>query len=295
MVFVKKFNFFSQVLINKFFIEYFKVFEDRLNWFTIKDHVDVHFDNLYSFNHLINIENLQLHMFNSKKLIQHLSSTVVPDPMTASSFGLLYSNLKSLDLSYNTLNDLTSIKFPSSLEYLNLSNNNIINLNNSTFNWKNLTNLKYLNLSNNTLVSFNLFNTISSNEFIEKEEYNLQKIDLSGNNLINLNFLSSKACVLFKNLTTIDLSRNLISDLVKFTGSLRSINLTGNYLDELNESHFDFSYYFPSNMTEINLSYCKLHNTNQIESELIKACPGLTKLNLEGNSKLPKIEVTPSA
>ncbi|KAK6461115.1 hypothetical protein DFJ63DRAFT_216506 [Scheffersomyces coipomensis] len=281
MIFVKKFNIFNQILLDNFFNNYFNLFQQRLNWFSIKDHVDVHFDNLYSFNDLINIENLQLHMFNSQKLINHLS---IPLPSTDNSispnFCVLCSNLKSLDLSYNTLNDLSQINFPPSLNYLNLSNNNLINLNNSNFNWKNLTNLKHLNLTNNTLVNLNLFDSTNETNI---PTYALEKIDLSGNNLINLKFLSpSEYCSLFQNLKTIDLSRNLITNLIKFPTSLTNIKLTGNYLTSLNYN-FNPLEIFPETIHTLDLSYCKLNNINDLEFNLQRRLSHLRNLNVEGN------------
>lgn len=210
-----------------------------------------------SYNFSIQVKNLQLHLFDSSAIINHLE-------LNSSCF--LCDNLVTLDLSYNTLNDLSQIKFPSTLVELNFSNNNLLSL--SSFKWTDLTNLKVLNLANNNLMSIDLSDRMYLTEEGTRFPYSLAHLNLSGNNLLELN-LNYK---LFTELEDIDLSRNCITKLSKFPSKLLKINLTGNYMssffEELNGE------IFPKNLEELNISFCKIDynkcNTQELVAKLLK-------------------------
>ncbi|KAK6454740.1 uncharacterized protein RJT20DRAFT_60715 [Scheffersomyces xylosifermentans] len=271
----------NQLLIKNLFT-YLNGLNYKINWFKIRytgegNHLE---DSNYS---NLTIQNLQLHLFNSQRLITHLSQH---------SSCLLCDNLKSLDLSFNALNDLSSIKFPPSLTNLNLSNNSLIELNNFNFNWKNLVNLESLDLSNNNLLRI----VLPFRDF--QAPYKLSSVDFSGNNLMDLSFLSKTP--LFQNLEDINLSRNLITHLCRFPESVRNLNLTGNYLvtllEQLNGK------IFPSSLQKLDLSCCKVDGpycTNEFGElermyltreglfELVVGAEHLANiqwLNLEGNN-----------
>lgn len=189
------------------------------------------------YNFDVQVEYLQLHLFDSQGLVNHLNHRP---------HCFLCDNLRSLDLSYNNLNDLSMLRFPPGLTYLNLSNNNLSYLTNSTFNWNHLTNLNTFNLSNNNLLHIDLRSR-------DNASYSLQLVDLAGNNLIDVGFLASP---LFDSVEDIDLSHNLISTLMRFPPKTKKINLSSNYLTSL-FSQPDAPL-FPSTLEELDISWCKV-------------------------------------
>jgi hypothetical protein len=214
-----------------------------------------------SYNFRIQVKYLQLHLFDSSAIINHLK-------LNSSCF--LCDNLATLNLSYNTLNDLSQIKFPSTLVELNLSNNYLLSL--SSLKWTDLTNLKVLNLANNNLMSIDLSDRRVTREEENSFPYSLAHLNLSGNNLLELNL----NCKLFTELEDIDLSRNCLTQLSKFPAKLLKINLTGNYIssffEQLNGE------IFPKNLDELNISFCKIDYNKCNAQELVAKLLKLEKL-----------------
>lgn len=252
----------------KSMFEPFNLNNFKINWFTIKylpnsmtgnqqfDFEDLNERNAeYRINDFLKnndglmVENLKLHLFSSNNLLHHLRN----DP--SSDNACFYCNsLKTIDFSYNNLkdDDLQNINFPQLLEYLNLSNNNLCFLSNRNFNLTSLMNLKVLNISNNNIMQFN-FNT---NHLPSDHNYQLEHLDLSGNNLTDYQDLFKTNNLFFKNLTSIDLSRNLISKLSSFPSLLKRINLNGNHLNNfIKELNGEI---FPKNLLELYISFCRI-------------------------------------
>lgn len=232
----------SKQLVNQLIIKnlfrYLNGLNYRINWFKIRYTGEGNQLNESYYSNL-SIENLQLHLFNSVRLTEHLSRH---------SSCLLCENIKALDLSFNALSDLSMIAFPPSLVDLNLSNNNLIELTNSNFNWKNLVNLQTLNLSNNSLIRIDL------NDRHSMTNYKLISLDLSGNNLVDVSFLSSM--VLAQNLKRLNLARNLVTHVSRFPEQLVELNLMSNYLATLLDQITGNT--FPKMLQVLNLSYCKI-------------------------------------
>ena len=182
----------------------------------------------------------------------------------------LCENLKTLDLSYNNINDenLAKLYFPDLIQHLNLSNNNLHTISNN-FNINNLANLRNLNLSNNNLIRISISINIS---------LNLEVLVLSGNNLNNCNFLCKP---FFQNLLNLDISRNLISNLINLPTSLQRLDLSGNFLSSF--SNEQASNVFPNSLVELNLSWCKIlfkASLNVIETKRTLRIENLHKLKL---------------
>lgn len=177
----------------------------------------------------------------------------------------LCENLKTLDLSYNNINDenLAKLYFPDLIQHLNLSNNNLHTISNN-FNINNLTNLRNLNLSNNNLIRISISINIS---------LNLEVLVLSGNNLNNCNFLCKP---FFQNLLNLD-----ISNLINLPTSLQRLDLSGNFLSSFfNEQA---SNVFPNSLVELNLSWCKIlfkASLNVTETKRTLRIENLHKLKL---------------
>lgn len=163
----------------------------------------------------IETDNLLLQLFSSSNLLKHL----------VNDNGCFYcDHLRTLDLSYNNLTEwhLRSLQFPSTLEHLNLSNNQLRRLCNLTFPHRNLTNLKSLDLSNNNIMQLNIrdYDTLCG-------PYSLQSINLSGNIISDYSGMFKSG--FFRSLRTVDLSINLIENVSLFPESVTSIDLSGNY------------------------------------------------------------------
>lgn len=168
------------------------------------------------FNSEIAVECLLLHLFDSNNLIKHLQ---------VENGCFCCHGLKVLNLSYNNLTDyhLSTVEFPVGLQELNLSNNQLQNLNNSTFSFSKLTSLKNLNLSNNNIMHIELRDSPQHHE-----PYSLKSFNLSGNILASYSSLAE--CRFFQGVTKLDLSRNLLDTLTPVPPSVKTLDLTGNYL-----------------------------------------------------------------
>lgn len=231
----------------------------KINWFTIRYNPCIHAQSTaapassfgYSspleseFNEGVTVQNLKLHLFNSNNLLNHLSSN---------SSCYLCHFLETLDLSYNDLTDdsIASIKFPTLLKNLNLSNNNLCILRNSNFNLTSLVNLTRLDVSNNNIMQF---------RFRQPENFptpRLEYLNICCNNLQSYSDLFQVRNGFFSNLMEINLSRNLIHQLSPFPPWLEIINLNGNYLHKF-ILEID-GRIFPSNLRELHISYCQILN-----------------------------------
>lgn len=252
-------------------LHHFNSYDHIVNWFsvhykTVKQITVLeqtsYAENSHNFNHG-SIENLKLHLFNSSRLMEHFMYFRYHNCY-------LCENLKTLDLSYNNINDenLAKLYFPDLIQHLNLSNNNLHTISNN-FNINNLANLRNLNLSNNNLIRISISINIS---------LNLEVLVLSGNNLNNCNFLCKP---FFQNLLNLDISRNLISNLINLPTSLQRLDLSGNFLSSFfNEQA---SNVFPNSLVELNLSWCKIlfkASLNVIETKRTLRIENLHKLKL---------------
>lgn len=264
----------TELLLNAIF-QHFICCDCTVNWFainykTVKQYNEFE-KSLFSEKGYKNpsIENLKLSLFNSSKLRVYFAYFKNHNCH-------LCHNLKTLDLSYNNIDDdfLARLYFPPLIQDLDLSNNNIYTLSDS-FNISNLNNLKKLDLSNNNLIKISISVGMSSK---------LEVLVLSGNNLHNCNFLHKP---LFQNLVNLNLSRNLISNLANLPLSLKILDLSGNFLSSFfNEQTMNV---FPESLVQLNLAWCKIgidDRLNSIGSKptlKLENLPRLKSLILTGN------------
>ncbi|CUM45778.1 unnamed protein product [Debaryomyces fabryi] len=264
----------TELLLNAIF-QHFICCDCTVNWFainykTVKQYNEFE-KSLFSEKGYKNpsIENLKLSLFNSSKLRVYFAYFKNHNCH-------LCHNLKTLDLSYNNIDDefLARLYFPPLIQDLDLSNNNIYTLSDS-FNISNLNNLKKLDLSNNNLIKISISLGMSSK---------LEVLVLSGNNLHNCNFLHKP---LFQNLVNLNLSRNLISNLANLPLSLKILDLSGNFLSSFfNEQTMNV---FPESLVQLNLAWCKIgidDRLNSIGSKptlKLENLPRLKSLILTGN------------
>jgi Leucine-rich repeat (LRR) protein len=169
----------------------------------------------------------------------------------------LPKNLLSLDLSENSIDDMTSFGQFHDLQYLNLSTNHLVNLSNI----RNSIHLSELNLSNNELANLN---------GIEKL-INLTKLNLSQNKLIGeLDFSKSE----LPHLEVLNLSENNIQSVLGIENlpELRVLDLTENQLIQISCS------YKHKSLKKLVL---KLNNLKRLNLEPF---PNLRVLRVDGNS-----------
>lgn len=212
-----------------------KTFQKLSIKYTAKETLDIASEPLQD----LQIDTLELQFFNQYRLIDNLQ---------ANNNQLL--SINHLQLSYNLISSLYFFPCYSNLKSLNLSNNNLVCINNHNFNWGNLYNLEVLDLSNNNIIEINLTNRRNT------RNYKLRSLNLSTNNLRTLpNF---QQCKFFENLQDLNLSRNAITQLSikSFPNYLETLWLKGNYLsqliDELNGE------VFPKLLQFLDLTYCKI-------------------------------------
>lgn len=192
-------------------------------------------------------------------------------------------HLKMLDLSFNclTTDQLEEINFPELLETLSLANNNICCLNNRNFKYKKLVRLRRLDLSNNNLMSLSLFSGP------QDPEYRLKDVNMACNNLISYGALFDGRGAFFNNVETLNLSRNFICSLSRLPGTLKSVNLSGNYLQGF-PMQLDGNI-FPSSLKELILTHCKIDHKPG-KPDLVEhivsteSLYGLQKLDISGNT-----------
>lgn len=186
----------------------------------------------------IAVQSLLLHLFDSTNLIKHF---------VADNGCFLCHGLRVLNLSFNHLTDahLSSVQFPAGLEHLNLSNNLLQNISNSTFAYENLTSLRSLDLSNNNIMTVNLKDPASI-----EHEYSLRRVKLTGNILSSYSFL--RQLKFFQLIDEVDLSRNLLEVLTPFPLNLKRLDITGNYFSYVPGT---FKNIFPSGLEILKISY----------------------------------------
>eukprot|EP00105_Crassostrea_gigas_P034028 XP_019918176.1 PREDICTED: uncharacterized protein LOC105317207 [Crassostrea gigas] len=233
-------------------------------------------------------------------------------------FGLLvHLNLSSCHLSDSSLTDLGIRLNSFSLQNLDLSYNNIKNLESKAFDG--LSNLLYLNISYNQIIRFQmdflkftpkLRHLIIINNKIAKitalESYNrlnssLELLDLQNNNLMtiqprSLYWLRSVSKIILRNnnitntdfyfstsmkmLYELDLSYNLIQNITDYMFNgldrLRYLNLQNNLIVILD----GFSFSNLNSLRTLNLAFNQIHTINRMAFENLVS---LTKLNLTGN------------
>ncbi|RCK54486.1 Toll-like receptor 3 [Candida viswanathii] len=192
-------------------------------------------DKIINFQNL-KIQKIQLQFFNLNKLLSHLQVNNI-------------ANTQHLELRYNLINNLYFIPLNSNLVSLNLSNNNLVCINDANFNWKILHNLESLDLSNNNIVELNLSGNSTSN-------YRLKRLNLFANSLRKVPNFNN--CKLFRQLEEINLSRNSIATLPDnaFPPTLKSLWLKGNYLPDLMRSLS--GRVFPKSLNYLDLTYCRI-------------------------------------
>lgn len=238
----------------------------NVNWFTIKylpgfNKNHQHRSGEMSLVHLINsasdiaIENLELHLFDSSNLVHHLVDTS----------GCFYcENLTTLDVSFNNLTEwsLASIKFPATLQHLNLSNNQLRELSNTSFHHQPLTSLRTLNLSNNNLMRIDLHDyRVGPNG-----PYVLESVNMSGNILSDYDGIFKG--LFFRGIKEVDLSLNMINKVSKFPASVTSIDLSGNYL----RLNFDtINAIFPEGLRKLSLGSSGLFCGDDTAKMMIQA------------------------
>lgn len=182
---------------------------------------------------------------------------------------LIISTLKNLNLENTNFSNVNRdyIQFPDNILLLNLSNNNIRNLNYFKFN----INLIELNLSNNPInfdLGLNIYNIIQlqylnlENTYIENNYIhfpnNILRLDLSNNNITDL-----KNLIFNNNLQVLSLSMNPIIFSNRFILEIENIlDLKALLLDNIN---FEFSeIQFPNNIISLSLTNCNITNLENL-------------------------------
>jgi Leucine-rich repeat (LRR) protein len=187
-------------------------------------------------------------------------------------FGNILTNLpelQTIDLSQNTIRNLSDIKILSpgyfnSLVDINLSNNLLTKLDKNSF--TNFVNLKTINLSHNLIIQIHAltFNKLK----------NLEVIDLSHNQIDEIH---NESLADLPRLLKINLSYNRIAsfNLINVK-SLEDVNLEHNNLDKLNS--WDFREF--NNLKIINLSF---NSITRLPSASFKNLANLERIDLSNN------------
>ena len=143
-----------------------------------------------------------------------------------------------VDLSNQSLTDLTGIEYLSGATYIDLSGNKLTSLAGLKYNYK----LTYLDISDNN------FTTLDSILDNSDAYVNLQELDASGNKLTDMS-----GAVVCSNLTTLDLSNNQLSSLsssMVLMKKLKSLDLSNNKISSIPG--------LPSSLTSLSLSSNKM-------------------------------------
>lgn len=229
-----------------------------------------------SFEHAPRLENLYLNG-NSIKLTNFLQKGG--------------RQLKFLDLSENQIVDITENSFKlSNLKFLNLSDNKIVRINKNGFNG--LIKLRELNLSKNNLSELNKLT-------FSQGMTSLKRLDLSKNNL-------TTTIINAPYLIDLNMKNNEITEIVTnaFRGCpiLENLNLSGNKIKTFQrnalEDLFELKYVNLSNNNIDKLNWMVFHKDDKLESldlsfNLISAItqskfPYLKYLNM-GNNNIEKV------
>ena len=180
-----------------------------------------------------------------------------------------FTSLKSIDLSSNNIREIDSDCFPSSLERLNLSWNDIEIVQFGTF--SNLKELKTLNLSSNPLID------IEENALkcLEKlEELNLKETEITEK--LNKSWFEG-----LNNLTKLNLSDNFLvdidPDLFDHVTNLKDLNLSVNQV-RLNSG----AKYF-ANLKQLKVLDLSFNQLESIDASTFSGLTSLEEINLSSN------------
>lgn len=256
----------------------------NVNWFTIKYSMGPEWEshNVPSWSSTregselssaICPKNLQLQLFDSGTLLRHM----------ANSNGCFHcESLKTIDLSFNNLRDedLGKIRFPPNLEEINLLNNMLLVLSNSSFSFIQLTKLKELNLSNNNIMRIKLRNIPDQGQF------QVLKVNLSGNILTDYSLLFT--CDFFEAIRELDLSNNLLGELTPFPATIKKLNLYGNHYHLLTEL---ISQVFPDRLEQLRIAMPpgEQFRFDELAEAFVNAAKFLTLKELRIGCCLPEI------
>ena len=138
-----------------------------------------------------------------------------------------FSNLQILNLSNNLVSDDSEIKLLDDLQVLNFANNKLDNHYTSIETLYNLTNL---DLSGNNIQDLNSLNNYLVNLETEKEDSQLTELTLANNSLNNIELLSK-----FSTLQKLNISNNDITDIsyISPNKALDTLNISGNNIEDI--------------------------------------------------------------
>ena len=138
-----------------------------------------------------------------------------------------FSNLQILNLSNNEVSDDAEIKFLGNLQVLNFANNKLDNHYTSIETLYNLTNL---DLSGNNVQDLNSLDTYLKNVQENKKTVNLTELTLANNSLNNIELLSK-----FSTLQKLNISNNDITDIsyISPNKALNTLNISGNNIEDI--------------------------------------------------------------
>lgn len=187
--------------------------------------------------------------------VSHLNLTEIPQGL--SSLPRFYS----LNVSYNSIADLSRLNLLTNLEELNISGCNLIKVPQEI---NNFLNLKNLNLSNNAIAEFSVLATIKNLEWLSLEGNNLQEIP---NELASL-----------KNLVHLHLGRNKISG-----GTFRLSGLSN--LEQLWLNNNVLVGAIPSDVLSLPRLMSLSLRSNELEGAIPDAVPGIFDISNNRFSK----------
>ncbi len=215
--------------------------------------------------------------------------------------GLEYAtNLTYLDLSYNSISDITPLSGLTNLTYLYLYENSISDITPLS----GLTNLTDLNLSYNSISDITPLSGLTNLTYLDLDSNSISDITpLSG--LTNLTYLylyeNSISDITplsgLTNLTDLNLSYNSISDITPLSGltNLTYLNLSYNSISDItplsgltNLTYLNLSYNSISDITPLsgltNLTYLNLYENSISDITPLSGLTNLTYLDLDSNS-----------
>nr|XP_039247944.1 protein artichoke-like [Styela clava] len=180
------------------------------------------------------------------------------------------SRLKKLELQNNKLSTLPKFSKNFNLEEINVNNNKIFAL--APLTLSSLRSLKKLSMANNSL------SEISASAFGSRYAAALSSIDISGNKFTNIPPILAEKVT---NLTSLNISRNLLSDEFKFSSisemkNLKELNVKKNQINELLP---DISLDLPS----LKRLYMCDNNLTRVENGTLKRFPNLEEFTANRN------------